>query len=85
MLAQDIKPQQIVAFLKSHGWKCVRAGDFIAQFEKPLFAGVARVSVPMNQGSTKYARDADVAVSIIANHTRPRRPYAVLLEEMAAL
>lgn len=78
--------KQVTAWLKSHGWQCVREYDFSADFEKE-YAGAnmanACVNVPTCAYMNGYSRRLEMAVDCIATHEG--RGHTKLAQEMAAL
>lgn len=74
-------PEQVIAWLKSHSWKCVREYDFSADFEKDGVRGC--VNVPLWVYMNGYSRRLEMAVDCIA--TDEGRGYTKLAQEMAEL
>ena len=74
-------PNQVIAWLKSHDWQCVREYDFSADFEKDGVRGC--VNVPLWAYMDGYSRRLEMAVDCIATHEG--RGYTKLAREMAAL
>ena len=79
-------PNQVIAWLKSNGWQCVREYDFSADFEKEhACANMASacVNVPTWTYMSGYSRRLEMAVDCIATHEG--RGYTKLVREMAAI
>ena len=74
-------PKQVIAWLKSHGWRCVREYDFSADFENERYHGC--VNVPTWAYMNGYSRRLEMAVECIA--IDEGRGYTKLMQEMAAL
>ena len=77
-------PTQVIAWLKSHGWQCVREYDFSADFEKEYaHANMASacVNVPTWAYMDGYSRRLEMAVDCIATHEG--RGYTKLAREIA--
>ena len=72
-------PTQVIAWLKSHGWQCVREYDFSADFEKDGFRVCE--NVPTWTYKSGYSRRLEMAVDCIATYAG--RGYTKLVREMA--